>query len=131
MESVGYNNKQNNQNAIQTESAGQELDLRILFNSVIKNIWAIALVSIVCGLAALIGSIFLLTPMYQASTLFYVNNSVSLGDASLSISSGDISTSKSLVDSYMVILKTRDTVMEFPGKSQTPMYIHCYGGMCG
>ncbi len=68
--------------------------------------------TLLCGALALGGSVIFIEPMYRASALFYVNNSVSLGDASLSISSGDISTSKSLVVSYMVILKTRNTLLE-------------------
>ena len=43
--------------------------------------------------------------------MFYVNNtSLSLGETSLSITSSDISASKSLVNTYIVILNTRETL---------------------
>ncbi len=89
-----------------------EFDLRRLLPAILNKIWLIVLVSLLCGMLSLGGTLLLMTPKYQASTLFYVNNSVSLGDASIDISSGDISTSKSLVNSYIVILKTRGTLMD-------------------
>jgi len=43
--------------------------------------------------------------------MFYVNNSsLSVGDTSLSISSGDLVTSRNLVKSYIVILNSRETL---------------------
>ena len=102
------NNTQKNAQA--TEAI--ELDLRRLVQPLLNKAWQIGLVTVLCGIFAFIGSIMLLTPKYEASALFYVNNSVSFGDASLSISNGDIVTSKSLVDSYIVILKSRATLMD-------------------
>lgn len=99
------------QNTIQ-DSEFTLLDLRRFVNSLLRNLWKIAVVTLLSGVLALVGSLMFITPMYQASATFYVNNSVSLGDASLSISSGDISTSKSLVSSYLVILRTRGTLLE-------------------
>ena len=89
-----------------------EFDLRRLLPAILSKIWLIVLVSLLCGMLSLGSTLLLKTPMYKASTMFYVNNSVSLGDASIDISSGDISTSKSLVNSYIVILRTRGTLMD-------------------
>ena len=100
-------NKQNN-----TQAEAIELDLRRLIQPLLNKAWQIGLVTILCGIFAYVASVMLLTPKYQASALFYVNNSVSLGDSSLSISNGDIVTSKSLVDSYIVILKSRATLTD-------------------
>ena len=73
--------------------------------------WLIAIVAIVCAVATFVGTFFFVTPKYQSSAMFYVNNnSLSLGDASFSITSSDISASKSLVKSYIVILNTRETL---------------------
>ena len=50
------------------------------------------------------------------------NNNFSFGDASVSISSGDLSTSRNLVDSYIVILNTRETlvdVIDYAGVART------------
>ena len=89
-----------------------EFDAKRLIPAIISKLWLIGLVTILCGMLALGGTLLLMTPKYQASALFYVNNSVSLGDASIDISTGDISSSRGLVNSYIVILKTRGTLMD-------------------
>lgn len=54
---------------------------------------------------------YLVTPMYEAKALMYVNNSsISLGGGALTFSTGELSAAKSLVDMYAVILKTRTTL---------------------
>ena len=89
------------------------LDIRRLFQCVLNKAWQIGVVTFLCGVLAFVGSVMLLTPQYKASALFYINNSsFSLGDATLSISNGDITTSKSLVNSYIVILKSRATLLD-------------------
>lgn len=99
-------------NAVQ-ETDGNFLDIGRMFQCILNKAWQIGLVTFICGVIAFVGSVMLLTPEYQASALFYVNNSsLSFGDASLSISSGDITTSKNLVNSYIVILKSRATLLD-------------------
>lgn len=54
---------------------------------------------------------YLVTPMYEAKALMYVNNSsISLGGGALTFSTSELSAAKSLVDMYTVILKTRTTL---------------------
>ena len=100
-----------------------ELDLSRLFRAVMNRIWLITVVSVLCAVLAFVGTFFLITPQYQSSAMFYVNNnSFSVGDTSLSISSGDLVTSRNLVDSYIVILKTRETindVIDYSGINRT------------
>ena len=87
------------------------IDLQRVIGAVLNKIWLVALVPIVCAIATFLGTFYLITPKYDASAMFYVNNNnLSFGDASLSISSSDITASKSLVNSYIVILKTRETL---------------------
>ena len=103
------NNAQNN---IQVTDAGV-IDIRKYISTLLNKAWQIGLATILCGIIGFVGSVMLLTPEYQASALFYVNNSsISFSDASLSITSGDLSTSKTLVNSYIVILKSRATLMD-------------------
>lgn len=89
-----------------------EINLVRLFDALWRRVWAIALAAVLFGAAAFGYTQFMITPLYKARTLMYVNNSVSLGDAKVSISSGDLSAAKSLVDTYMVILKSRTTLNE-------------------
>ena len=87
------------------------IDIMRLVSAMIHKAWLIVVTSVVCALLALGGTILLVTPEYQSSAVFYVNNnSMSLGDAAISISSADISASRGLVKSYIVILKSRETL---------------------
>jgi len=100
-----------------------EIDLARIFGAVMDRAWVVAIVAVLCAVAVFAGTYFLITPQYESAAMFYVNNSnLSLGDASVSISSGDLSTSRNLVDSYIVILNTRETlvdVIDYSGVSRT------------
>ncbi|MBQ4566173.1 MAG: polysaccharide biosynthesis tyrosine autokinase [Oscillospiraceae bacterium] len=88
-----------------------EIEFRRLALAVWAKKWLILLVTLLSALVSFFGTHFLITREYESGAMFYVNNStISVGDAALSISSGDISASKSLVDSYIVILHTRETL---------------------
>lgn len=91
----------------------KEIDLGRIFHAVMNRIWWVVIVSVLSAVLALGYTSRFITPQYQSAAMFYVNNnSFSVGDASLSISSGDLVTSRGLVDSYIVILKTRETLNE-------------------
>lgn len=88
-----------------------EIDLQRIFGALLNKAVLIAVVSVICAVLALVGTFFFITPQYQSSAMFYVNNSsMSLGDVASSITSSDISASRGLVKSYIVILNTRDTL---------------------
>ncbi|NLW70872.1 MAG: hypothetical protein GX061_07315 [Eubacteriaceae bacterium] len=90
-----------------------ELDLIQIIQIIWKKFWIVAITSFLCAAIAFGGTYFFITPQYEAGTLLYVNNSsISVGSASLSISSGDLSAAKTLVNTYIVILKTRTTLNE-------------------
>ena len=104
-----------NENMHQREEV--EIEFRQLAAVVWKRKWLVILVSLLSAVVAFFGTHFLITPKYESSAMFYVNNSTfSVGDA-VSISSGDISASKSLVESYIVILHTRETLEEVISRS--------------
>ena len=90
-----------------------EIDLKRIWKAVWRKFWLICIVSVVSAVITLVGTIYLITPQYKSSAMFYVNNnSLSVGDASFSITSGDITAAKSLVDTYIVILKSRACLNE-------------------
>ena len=90
-----------------------EIDLGRIFRAVMDKAWLVAVVAVLCAVLVFVGTFFFITPQYESAAMFYVNNSnLSLGDASLSISSGDLLTSRNLVDSYIVILRTRETLVD-------------------
>ena len=100
-----------------------EIDLQRLIGALVNKAWLIGIVAVVCAVVTFVVTLFFVTPQYQSAAMFYVNNnSLSLGDASLSITASDISASRGLVDSYIVILKTRETlndVIDYAGVDRT------------
>lgn len=96
-----------------TNFESQGIDFQKAVAAIFRRMWLVVLASVLCAALSFAGTYFFITPQYESSALFYVNNnSFSLGDASLSIDSGDISASKSLVDSYIVILNSRESLDE-------------------
>ena len=90
-----------------------EIDIGRILRAIMERAGRVIIVSVLCAAIAFGVTFQFVTPQYQSSAMFYVNNnSFSVGDAALSITSGDLVTSRGLVDSYIVILKTRETLNE-------------------
>ena len=88
-----------------------EINFQRIFETLLKKAWLITIVSILCAVLAFGYTHYFVTPQYQSSSMFYVNNSdISVGSASLSLSSSDITASRGLVDTYIVILNTKETL---------------------
>ena len=98
-------------NDMDNENDVIEIDLMHILELLVSKLWIIILCALLCGGALFSYAYFLITPKYESSAMFYVNNNnLSIGSTSVSISSSDISASQSLVDTYIVILKTRNTL---------------------
>lgn len=96
----------------QTETM-DEINLRELFGALLRRWWAIVLAIVIFGAAAFGYTYFLVDPQYQSSTLLYVNNSdISVGSTSFSISNADLTAAQKLVETYVVILKSRTVLNE-------------------
>lgn len=99
----------------------QEIDLLKLLRVLLGKIWLIAAAAFVGGLMFLLYTLFFITPQYKSSALLYVNNSsIDIGSTKLNISSGDISASSSLIDTYVVILKSRTTLEQAIKEGKLP-----------
>ncbi len=97
-----------NKKQSQTPPPAREIDLVRLWNAIWKRFWIIAASAVLCAVLVLFYTTLFVTPKYSSSAKFYVNNSVvSIGSIANSISSGDLSASKTLVDTYIVILNSR------------------------
>lgn len=98
-----------------------EIDLQRLLGAVLNKAWLIGLAAVLCAVLAFLGTFLFITPKYQSSVMLYVNNSLS-SDIIESITSSDISASRGLVKSYLVILNTRETlnaVIDYAGVDRT------------
>ena len=100
-----------------------EIDIMRLIGAVLRRAWIVVLVSIFSMALAFLITFFYVTPKYEAHAMFYVNNSsFNVGEATVSLSSSDITASKSLVDTYIVILDTWETqkdVIDYAGVDMT------------
>jgi len=89
------------------------IDLLKLVEGMIHRIWVIITAMVLCGIIAFSWAAFLITPLYESSVMMYVNNSsFSVGATNFSITASEISAAKSLVETYLVILKSRMTLNE-------------------
>lgn len=110
-----------NENIIQ-KNEEIEVDVGRVVRAVLDRAWLVCLITVLCAVITIVGTYFLIKPQYQASAKFYVNNSSRLpGDGASSLSSGDLSTSRNLVDSYMVILNTKETILDVIEYSQSKL----------
>jgi capsular polysaccharide biosynthesis protein len=91
-----------------SKNSMNEPDLLRMLRALRHRLGVIALSAVLCGAAAFAYARFFLPPLYQASTLVYVNNSA--GSAGLSISTSELTAAQKLVNTYVVILKTRTTL---------------------
>ncbi len=100
-----------NENKMIDRNEELEIDLQRLFGALVQRAWMIIIASVLGALLSFGVTHYLITPMYESTAMFYVNNgSLSVGGASLNLSASDLSVSKNLVDSYIVILETRETL---------------------
>lgn len=88
-----------------------EIDLLRILTALRRKIVMIILTAVGFGLAGFLLAFYILPAKYEASALLYVNNSsFSVGSTSISVS--DLSASKTLVSTYIAILRTRLTLNE-------------------
>lgn len=94
-----------------------EIDLLRLGAALWHRAWAIFLAVLLFGAAGFSYAYYLVTPMYESTALMYVNNSnISVGSTSISLS--DLNASKTLVNTYIVIMKTRTMLNEVIEKAE-------------
>lgn len=88
-----------------------EIDLLQLAEVLLRRAKIIIATVLLVAAAAFGITYYLITPLYTSTALMYVNNSsFSVGSTSFSISSAELTAAKSLVDTYVVILKSRNTL---------------------
>ncbi len=112
------------ENKVKNNDVVLEVDIKRLWDAVWGRIWLVAVASVLCAAIFLSFTVFFITPMYESTAMFYVNNSaLSVGGGSISIDSGDIVASKNLVDTYIVILDSRtclNDVIDYADLEYTP-----------
>jgi len=98
-------------NGMQNKQDETEIDLLHLARVLIGKFRIVCISMVIFGVLFLSYSVLFKTPQYEAAAMMYVNNSsFTAGSTSFSISSSELSAAKSLLDIYVVILKTRMTL---------------------
>lgn len=91
----------------------QELNIFDLFKLFWEKKLLIAMIGLLLALLFLLASVTLVSPLYKSRALMYVNSSdISLAGTKVNISASDLSAAKSLVETYIVILETPETLRE-------------------
>ena len=85
-----------------------DVDLKRLFLEVLKRLWLILLVGIICGASVFAYAKFFITPQYKATATIYIQNYT--GDNDKKIYSSDLSASQNLVTTYQGLF-TSDNVL--------------------
>lgn len=98
-----------------------EIDVGHVLKHILQKFWIVAIVAVLAAAMAFSIAAFAIQPEYSSAVMLYVNNSdFSLGNTSFSISSSDISASRSLLNTYIVLLKNRTTLEEIIERAQLP-----------
>ncbi len=98
-----------------------EIDLLALFRALWRKALVIIFVAVLFAAGAFAVTLFFISPSYDATASFYVNNSsFSFGSTSFSITSSELSASNSLVNTYLYILKSRTTLEDVIAKGSLP-----------
>ena len=95
---------------VKSKNETAEIDLQRLLTALLHKGWLVILVAVLCAVLTFVGTFYFVTPLYKSSVLFYVNNGSIIGNVNLS--SSDLISSRNLVDSYIVILESRDMLEE-------------------
>lgn len=85
-----------------------EIDLQEIFMYLLYRCWIIILTAVIFAVGAFGYTTQCITPMYQSDAMLYVNASTSIGDVSISVA--DVGSGSELIETYTVILMTRETL---------------------
>lgn len=108
-------------NSNQSESDEIEINLFEIVSILLRKAKFIIAVTLLAAVATFAVTFFFITPKYTATAMMYVNNSsISIGNTSVSISSGELTAAQSLVDTYIVILKSRTTLEDIIQQNNLP-----------
>jgi len=95
---------------VQKQQDGElEIDLLQMARLLVSKWLIILIATVLCGVLVLVGTFLFVTPKYEASTTWYVNNSTKTD--STAITSADLTASAKLVDTYKAIITSR-TVLD-------------------
>lgn len=107
-----------------------EIDIFKLLKVFWRKALVIILVAVIFASASFAYTLFYISPSYDASASFYVNNSsLSVGGTKLTISNSELTASSALVNTYIFILQSRTTLEDVIAKADLPFGYQTLSGM--
>lgn len=79
---------------------------------ILSRIWLILIITFVAGFGAFFSAKFIMAPKYESYTSMYVRNAKSIGEQADDVDVNDLNASKSLVSTYIAVLKSNTVMME-------------------
>jgi len=89
-----------------------KLNYGSLLAFIVRKAWIIALAAVIFGAVSFYATKFIVAPKYSASVRLYVNNKT---EDSGTLTPGDLSAAKSLVDTYVTIIESDSVIDEIVG----------------
>lgn len=118
------------QNQMEMEQERPLIDIKELALYLLDRWFYLFLGTAVAAMIAFVYTVQCIAPMYSSSASMYVNNgSISIGGAAVRVSGGDLMTARTLVDTYVVILRDRQTLEEIIEKAELPYSTGRLNGM--
>jgi capsular polysaccharide biosynthesis protein len=96
-----------------------EIDLKKLAIALMRRWYIVVGAACIAGVVALLITRLLITPLYSSTITMYVNNRT---DATSVKSSGDLSTQRSLVDTYIEIIRSRTVLDDVLAAAELTQY---------
>ena len=93
---------------VQTREAEETIDILHLLSVLWRKAWIIVLAGIILAGACFGYANFMIPETYSSSIMMYVNNETNIAGYTFSI--GDLTAAQSLVNTYLVILRSRETL---------------------
>ena len=107
-----------------------EIDIFKLLKVFWRKALVIILIAVVFASASFAYTLFYISPSYDASASFYVNNSsLSVGGTKLTISNSELTASSALVNTYIFTLQSRTTLEDVIAKADLPFGYQTLSGM--
>ncbi len=86
------------------------IDIVHILKALWRQIWVLIVTGLIGGTIGFLIASFVITPTYSSSIMLYVNNGVSVGGSSFSITASQITAAQNLVRTYVVMLNNRTTL---------------------
>lgn len=117
---------------VEMEEEKPLLDIKELARYLLDRWFYLFLATAIAAMIAFTYTVQRIPPLYSSSASMYVNNgSVSFGGTSVRVNGSDLMTARTLVDTYTVILRDRETLEEIIEKADLPYSVGSLNAMIG